>query len=149
MKAPAFLVSLMLRDKVPYSWGKRRVTLKPEEQMSVELADNLRELTLQRKMHCVFTHIANEGKRSLLVALITKAMGMIPGVGDFLFCWATGSAFIELKAGKNKQSENQKNFELWCQENDVKYAVCYSVEESILTLQRWGLINECKESERD
>lgn len=140
MIIPPFLISLMTRDKIPYTWGKRFVILKPEEKMSVELADKLRELTLQRQMRCVFTHLANEGKRSLLVALITKAMGMIPGAADFLFCWANGSAFIELKVGRNKQSNSQKNFQLWCQENGVLYALCYSADDAILTLKGWGLI---------
>jgi hypothetical protein len=131
----------MSRDKIPYIWGKKFVILKPEEKMSVEFADKLRELTLQKQLRCLWCHIPNEGKRSLLTALIIKASGMIPGVGDFLFCWGGGSAFIELKAGKNKQSIHQKNFELWCKENDVDYALCYSVEAAIGVLHDWGLID--------
>lgn len=139
---PNFLLSLMIRDKVPHVWGKRYVLLKPEEKMSVELADKLRELTLQKKLGCLWCHIPNEGKRSSLVAIITKAMGMIPGVGDFLFCWGSGSAFIELKAGKNKQSAHQKCFQEWCEDNDVPYALCYSAEEALEMLTGWGLIDE-------
>lgn len=141
MNVPAFLTSLMVRDKIPYSWGRRRVLLKPEEKMSVEFADKLRELTLQKRLGCLWCHIPNEGKRSALVAIITKAMGMIPGVGDFLFCWGDGSAFVELKHGKNKQSVHQRNFELWCGENNVRYAVCYNIDEAIAILGGWGLVS--------
>lgn len=138
---PLYLISLMQRTAVPMVWGRRRVILKAEEQMSVELADKLRELTLQKKLACVWCHLPNEGKRGLLTAIIVKAMGMIPGAADFLFCWGEGSAFIELKAGKNKQSDHQKNFQAWCEDNDVPYALCYSAEEAISKLKQWGLIS--------
>lgn len=135
-----YLWALMCRDNIPLIWGRRKVLLKPEEKISVDFSDRLRVLTLEKQFPCVWSHLANEGKRSPLVAIITKAMGMIPGAGDYVFCWATGSGFIELKYDKNKQTERQKYFEKWCNENGVKYALCYSADSAIETLKGWGLI---------
>lgn len=139
---PSFLIQLMCRIKIPAVWGRKHVVLEPEQKISVDLADALRELTLRRKIRAVWLHIPNEGKRSQLVAMILKAMGLIPGAPDFLFCWGEGSAFIELKAGRNKQSDSQKHFELWCISSDVKYEVCYSADAALTKLKSWGIISD-------
>lgn len=112
----------------------------PEQRMSIELADELRKLTMSGKYKGVFSHLANEGKRHQIVAQILKAMGMIPGASDFMFMWDTGRGCIELKVHPNKQNDNQRHFQAWCEGNNIPYAVCYSVEQALEVLRQWQAI---------
>src|SRR5258708_2131628 len=96
------LLRIMLRIKLPSC-----VKLKPEEQLGISFADQLGHLTVGGYLNAVRGHSPSEGKRSVIVALILRAMGMHVGIGDYFFCWANGSGFIEFKAGKGKQTEGQ------------------------------------------
>ena len=137
---PNPIVRLMMRAKIPMVWGKKFVNLGLEEKLSIDFADRLRELTLQKRLRCTFVHLPNEGKRSRLVAIILKAMGMIPGAGDYALSWKDGSGYIELKIKPNKQTDNQKDFEYWCHYNGVGYLVAYNIEDAMKIVSSWGLI---------
>ena len=70
---------------------------------------------------------------------ILKTQGkVVAGVPDFIFLWGTGSGGIELKVGRNGQSEPQKDFQDWCRREGVAYAVCRNLDEVIGTLTAWG-----------
>lgn len=129
------VMTLMHRGKIPWS-----AKVGPEERLCIEIADELRGLTLEGRLGCIWTHIPNEGKRHPLVALILRAMGMITGAADFVFTWPTGACWVEIKAGKGKQSEYQQYFEQWCGGQSVRYAVCRSKDEVLDLLKGMGAL---------
>lgn len=62
-----------------------------------------------------------------------KSEGLKSGVADLFLPVPRGGKhglFIEMKAGYNKQSDEQKVFENFVMRNCYQYAVCYSFEEA-------------------
>lgn len=120
--------------------------LDPESLLSVRVADRLRALSAAGTLHGVWTKIANERKCSRILGLILKAMGLLPGVPDFMFIGQWGGGLIELKIedGRDDEkqlSEFQKYFRFWCYREGVRYAVCRSVEEVEAKLESWGALS--------
>lgn len=145
MNPPPFLLRLMLRDKIPMKWGKKLVELKPEEKVSVDTADKLRIHSLDGSYKGIWIHVPNEGKRSILVAIILKAMGLIPGANDFIFIWpANGfldAGIIELKSDdKKKLTPNQIDFQEWALSAKIKTAKHSTADGVINQLKEWGAI---------
>lgn len=68
-----------------------------------------------------------------------KKIGVRAGVPDLTFLLPPNgrAAFIELKAGKGKQSDSQETFETLAKERGALYAVCRSIEEVQGTLTAW------------
>lgn len=88
---------------------------------------------------------ANGGKRDAREAARMKAMGVKAGVSDLHFIWAFGShgqfpayAAIELKVGKNAETDEQARFGKDIVECGHTYQVCRSLDEVVETLKRWG-----------
>lgn len=135
-----FLIALMQRVAVPWKMGKRVVTIGPEERICIDFADELRFKTLQGDFRAVWLHIPNEAKRHPITALILKAMGIMTGAPDYVFCWKGGCGFIEFKSGKGKQTEWQKYFQSWCEYAGIPYVVCRSVADGTATLREWGVM---------
>lgn len=80
-----------------------------------------------------------------------KRMGLRPGTADWCFGWWKGTSmngpikqlcvgFIELKAGKNRQSDNQAVFQAEVEGFGLRYAVCRSLVSAQDTLANWGAI---------
>lgn len=133
---PAYLLRLMQRDKINWNWK-----INPEQKLSIQVADMLRVATLEGRYKGVWHAVPNEGKRHKIVALIMKAMGLLPGVLDFSFKGLWGNGCIELKAGKNGLTDNQKDFIQWCDAEGVKHALCRTVEQVESTLKDWGALS--------
>jgi hypothetical protein len=131
---------LMSRKNIPYNVGRRIITLGTEESMCVEFADLLRINTINGSLRAVWTHVPNEGKRGWLVALIMRAMGMIPGCPDYIFLWQTGSGVIEFKAPKGKIQPNQKDFKEWCDNAGIRHAYCYNLDAAVEVLRAWNVL---------
>lgn len=88
--------------------------------------------------------IPNGGARSKIEAAIMKGEGVVPGVGDTFLMFGNShyyGLFIEFKAGDNKQSEKQKEFEQYCIQYKYKYVVCWSVEEGIHEVTEYLKLN--------
>lgn len=135
MRPPDFLIRILARGKMP--WATR---VKPEENLSISVANMLRQASLEGRLSAVWSHVPNEGKRSIKAACVMKAMGLLPGTPDFFFGWMTGSGMIELKVGKGRMSPNQKDYEAWCDHVWVKHAVCRSLGEVYDTLIAWQVL---------
>lgn len=78
-------------------------------------------------------HIPNGEKRNIQTAMKLKAMGVMPGVPD-LFLPVPNEAgrhglWIEVKAGKNRLTENQKLFVSRTLDDGYDFAEVRSVEE--------------------
>ena len=126
-----------------------RAALKNEQLLSFEVANMLRQATLDGRYRGVWTHIANEGKRTKLVGAVLKAMGLIPGAFDFVFVWPNGGGLIELKCPPFRPSDlnpNQKRYQQWCIERAVNHAVCTTTDEVWQTLVRWGAASDRRHS---
>ena len=86
-------------------------------------------------------HIPNEQAHGNAVAtgqLIT--MGMIPGAPDLLVPLGRNrTIFMEVKAPKGRQSENQKAFQTgWCERYGYPYRIVRSAEEAIAFLEEFA-----------
>jgi hypothetical protein len=126
---------ILWRAPLPFN-----IRVKPEEQLCIGIADMLRQASLQNRLKAIWSHVPNEGKRHVLVALVMKAMGMLPGTPDYFFIWADGGGVIEIKVGKGRMSDNQKDYKTWCYVLGVKHAVCRSLGEVTDTLTGWGIL---------
>lgn len=85
-------------------------------------------------------HPANGGYRNPREAKKLKDMGVKPGVADLaLILPDARAAFIELKVGKNRQTDTQKAFQAECERIGAPYAVCRSLEEVEPSLRSWGV----------
>lgn len=137
---------LMQRPKLNWAWK-----LGHEQKLSVKFADALRYLETRGRVKCVWTHVANEGKRHAIVGAIQKAMGMISGSPDYVFAWKDGCGFIELKVHPNGLEKTQKCYKQWCEQRSVNYAMhkaASTSDEDMLacvkaamdTLKAWGAI---------
>lgn len=78
-------------------------------------------------------HVPNEGKRSVRTGSRLKKAGLKSGVPDIVLPVARGryiGLYIELKYGKNKVTENQKNWLRALSEQNHYTAVCYGWEQA-------------------
>lgn len=95
----------------------------------------------------LLVHNANEFKGTVSQGAKRKALGVRKGFPDFSFFLPTSyyhGLHIELKYGKNKQSEEQKYYEDLLTLQGYQYVVCKSEEEFMngiaqyIVLGRWG-----------
>ena len=86
--------------------------------------------------------IPNGGKRNVIEASKLKATGVLPGVADLFVMHSNivfyentegyimyHGLFIELKAGENKQTQAQIEFEAKAKHSSYAYHVCRSIDE--------------------
>lgn len=79
-------------------------------------------------------HSPNGGKRNAIEAMKFKRMGTISGFADLFLMMPNktfNGLFVELKVGKNKQTENQKAFEKEAVNQLYAYRVCYTFDEFV------------------
>ena len=66
-------------------------------------------------------HVPNGGARHLAEANRFKAMGVFPGVSDFLLLWNSRLYCFELKVGTNKQSDHQEYWQMMVEGEGAEY----------------------------
>lgn len=136
MEVSDFLTRLMACGQL-----LRGTKLGPEDRLCIEFAQKLRELTLCGRLRAVWLHVPNEGKRSIWVGQLRRAMGMQTGCPDYLFLTPTGAYGIEFKAKRGTVRPSQKDFRAWMEEAGVGYALVRSVEDGIRSLESWNLVD--------
>lgn len=129
--------ALLSRDKIP--WHAR---VEPEQVICIDFADMMRTACQNGSYRGIWGHLANEGKRHELVALILIAMGMIPGSPDHYFIGPWGGGVIEFKTLGAKLRPTQELYRDWCIAQGVRHAVAFSPEQAIETLKKWGAIKQ-------
>ncbi len=90
-----------------------------------------------RHLSWALFHIPNGGFRNQKEAAKFKAMGVRAGVPDLMLVIARRGynyLAIELKVGKNKQTENQRWYQAKMIENGGKYVVVRSLDQFIETV---------------
>lgn len=85
-------------------------------------------------------HVPNGGTRRIGEARKFKDMGVLKGVADLCLVLPGGqAAFLEMKAGKGRQSPDQKAFQAAMIREGARYAICRSVEDVLTMLEAWGV----------
>lgn len=100
---------------------------------------HLREYPELKWLH----HIPNGGKRNKAEAARFKAQGVKAGVSDLFLPAAHGGYFglyIEMKYGKNKPTDQQKEFIADMQQAGYDARVAYSAQEAIEILQEYLML---------
>jgi hypothetical protein len=85
----------------------------------------------------IILHIPNEGKRSMQYGASLKKQGMIPGAPDFVCVGKKRTIFIELKTEKGRLSDAQKRFQEACNDKEIPFIVCRSIEDVIHTVETY------------
>ena len=121
--------------------------LQPEQALNTAIANDLRGLMFESRLDCVFIHIANEHKCSIITGKILSNMGKLAGVPDLMFFKKGYICFMEVKCdgktyGKNKNylKANQKRFKELCAMLEVPFYVVHSIEETRDALKKEGLL---------
>lgn len=137
---PPFLLRLM----VPTGSGTLR--LGPEDRIAREFADRLRAWSLEGRMTALWFHVPNElagrhnDRRAAIRYGVAKALGLIPGVADYVFLSGTGAWVLEAKAPRGSLTATQKDFRAWCALHGVPHAVMRSADDGERALREWGVL---------
>jgi hypothetical protein len=88
------------------------------------------------------THIASGEWRHPITAARLKRMGVQKGWADFILLSPRPSRthFLELKRRKGVLSDEQLDFQTWCFDNGVEYAVCDNYPDVLKRLRDWGAV---------
>lgn len=87
--------------------------------------------------------VPNGHKRNIVTAVKLKKEGVIAGVSDLILLVPNKTYHglcIEMKIGKGKQTESQKEFQSEVEKVGYKYAICRSIDEFINLINNY--INE-------
>ena len=82
--------------------------------------------------------VPNGGSRNLLEAVHLKNEGALAGVADLVALAPRALLFIEMKTPKGKQSAYQREFEKKVCALGYQYRICHSLDEYIVTIERWN-----------
>ena len=74
-------------------------------------------------------HVPNGGHRLKREAARFKRIGVVSGIPDFMFLYGGKVYGIELKVGRNKQTENQKAIQAIFETHGIDYNLVYTFEE--------------------
>ena len=108
----------------------------PESRIAIDCANYLRARLVERGDVPPWTHVPNEGKRSVQAAQKLIAEGLTTGFPDNVFL-APGTLVVELKAGRGKQSDAQERVQAWCEGFGVQYELVRSRERFIEIYEQW------------
>lgn len=68
----------------------------------------------------------NQKARNAIEGNRMKAMGVVPGVSDFIYLQSPGPLFIEMKTEDGKQSPEQVKFQRLVESLGFQYIICRS-----------------------
>lgn len=113
-----------------------------EDIMHKQFGGMLRQYEGYGKLKCEFWSYDGSGeKRNLITGSLLKAKGLNGGKSDYEFRKLVGELmhhiYIEFKAPKGKQSDNQVKFQVTCDKSsNDRYYLAYSVEQGIKILEK-------------
>jgi hypothetical protein len=119
--------------RTAYRWRPQR---EAEEDIHAAIIGLLRAKADPRT---IWYHPANGMHADPIHVSRFKRLGLLPGVADICLTLPGGrSAFLEVKSKDGRQSEAQKNFQLWCELNGAPYCIVKSLVEADAVLSEWG-----------
>lgn len=92
------------------------------------------------KLAKILFSVPNGGTRNSREAGFLKAEGVTAGVSDLILLKPNGQypyLCIEMKAGKNKQTQHQIEFQKSIEKAGGKYVICRSVDEFITEINQY------------
>lgn len=90
--------------------------------------------------HILYYHIPNEAKRTPAVAKWLQKLGMKKGVPDLCICEPRGKyhgLYIEMKFGKNKPTDSQKQWLRDLVNRGYAVSICYSADSAIKVIRHY------------
>lgn len=94
-----------------------------------------------KKRDALAWHTPNGEKRDRRTAARLKAMGVVPGVGDFTIIVAGKPNFLELKDGKRgTQNKDQETFQCDAEAAGASYYVARTLDEACTVLNDIGAL---------
>lgn len=78
---------------------------------------------------CLIFAVPNGGTRNIREAMTFKSTGTLAGVSDLIIVMDKKVIFVEVKYGKGKQSEGQKDFQKRVEALGFEYWLVYSFED--------------------
>lgn len=132
--------------------ARKKIGIGAEGLIHKKFANIIRDYEAYNKLNCLYwSYNASGEKRTPMTGALLKAKGLNKGMADYVFFQRKKKSdvvkfylnviFIEFKAGKNKQSDSQKDFEnKFIDLFNCKYYTCYSVDEAINILEKEDVI---------
>ena len=112
--------------------------VRSELAVHMQVAAYLRRAMPQPDFPVLWWHTPNGEKRDQRTAAKLRAMGVLPGVADFLFIMPNGqAAFLELKSATGALSGDQEQFRFRVRQNGCGYATARTLDEAVVILERW------------
>ena len=87
--------------------------------------------------HYIIAAIPNGGQRSALEAKIMKGEGVLAGFSDLIIIAKGNVLFIEVKTKSGYQSDLQSKFQSDVERLGFQYSICRSLDDFILTIEKW------------
>ena len=119
--------------------------IKGEEKLTNEVVQELKALTLEGRLNCLWFHVPNEqvikNKNDVVRVRKMKCLGLIPGAPDIVFLAANQNVCLELKTATGRQSESQALFQNWSEHAHVPYYICRSVQDVKSVLKKEKILN--------
>lgn len=100
-----------------------------------------RHLELRSVGGLVWFAVPNQGARNPRSAAILKGLGVKAGVSDLILLHAGTAYALELKVGKNKQTDSQKAFADAFVRAGGKSACVWNIDDALDVLLGWSLIH--------
>lgn len=123
--------------KADKTLNKVKLSESAEQKLLVEWA-NLQSCKYSELKMLV--HVPNEGKRSPRTGAELKRMGLkagFPDLGLLVPRQNKHGLFIEMKVGRNKCTDSQKEWIRALMQQGYEVKVCYSCEEAIQTIKKY------------
>jgi hypothetical protein len=116
----------------------RRPPPAPERRTHIALADRLR---LQADPDWWWSHMPAGEHRSAATGALLKAMGLRPGMLDFLLIDPNGRHYwLELKRGQAPLTNGQIDFTDMLRARGVPYYIARNYDAAVAQLKTWGAI---------
>lgn len=110
---------------------------RPEQEMQKQVFAHLRA---RSDTGAFYFHVPNGVNSSARIGGIMKAAGVVSGVPDICVIHRGTAHFLELKAGNNRPTMQQKHVMDMLQIAGSRVAVASSLDEALYTLEFWGIL---------
>lgn len=116
--------------------NKKKTKRKPQHKESRIQKQMIEWFHLQYP-NLVIAAVPNGGRRNALEAKIMKGEGVLAGFSDLIIIAPKNVLFVEVKTEDGRQSEKQAVFQKNVEKLGFQYSICRSLEEFILTIEKW------------